>query len=136
MSPIPRNRWDADGKIGRSSNSYGRWAGEAALQGKTLFIDLNEIIADHYETVGRKVVESKYFNPTDHTHTIAAGAKANAEAVIKGIKTVNKYLGEKIPFRILYNVEKVGNTTTTSHFIVLHEFLLNNTIQKDHNLLF
>ncbi len=53
-----------------------------------------------------------------------------------GIKIVNQFLGKKIPFRLLYNVERVGNTTSTSHFLVLHEFLLNNTIRKDHNLLF
>src|SRR5207249_1407690 len=47
-SPIPRNIWK-DGKVARASNDYGKWAGESAKAAGAFFIDLNEIIAKHYE---------------------------------------------------------------------------------------
>lgn len=90
--------------------------------------------AEHFPPYLIKTVEKSGWTMKDINHGIAH--QVSVGGVIKGIKAVNKFLGEKIPFRILYNVEKVGNTTTTSHFIVLHEFLLNNTIRKDHNILF
>ena len=94
-SLIPRNDWK-DGKVLRSSDSYGKWAAEAAKTGGAFFIDLNNIIAGHYEAIGEKEVTSKFFL-TEHTHTIEAGAKLNAASVAEGIKSLkgcelSKYL--------------------------------------------
>ena len=94
-SLIPRNDWK-DGMVLRSTDSYGKWAGEAAISGSAFFIDLNEIIALRYESIGQQEVTSKFFL-TEHTHTTEAGAKLNAEAVAEGIKSLkgcelNKYL--------------------------------------------
>ncbi|MVN78694.1 lysophospholipase [Hymenobacter sp. HMF4947] len=98
-SPIPRNSWTA-GKVNRSSADYGKWAAEAARQAKATFIDLNQLIADKYDRAGEALVKSTYFNTTDHTHTIEAGAKLNAEAVAEGIREakgldLKKYLLKK-----------------------------------------
>ena len=90
--------------------------------------------AEHFPFYLKKTVEESGWTMNDINHGIAH--QVSVGGVIKGIKAVNKFLGEKIPFRFLYNVERVGNTTTTSHFVVLHEFLLNSTIRKDHNILF
>jgi rhamnogalacturonan acetylesterase len=94
-SLIPRNDWK-DGKVIRASESYGKWAAEAAKSGGAFFIDLNEIIAVHYEAIGEKEVTSKFFL-TEHTHTTQAGAKLNAQSVAEGIKSLkgcelSKYL--------------------------------------------
>ena len=56
-SLIPRNTW-RDGKVARGTGSYGTWAAEAAKQGDALFIDLNGIIADHYDKLGEEAVAS------------------------------------------------------------------------------
>lgn len=84
-SPIPRNMWK-DGKVNRASNDYGKWAREAAEQGGAAFIDLNEIIAKRYETIGEEKVKESYFGETDHTHTTPAGAEVNAACVVEGIR--------------------------------------------------
>jgi 3-oxoacyl-[acyl-carrier-protein] synthase III len=42
----------------------------------------------------------------------------------------------ELPDYFLCCAEKYGNTTTTSHFLVLHEFMLNGRIAKDHNVMF
>jgi lysophospholipase L1-like esterase len=86
-SPIPRNSWN-NGKINRSINDYGKWAEEAAKQEGAYFINLNKLIADDYDKEGEEKVKSTYFNTTDHTHTIEAGAKLNAAMVVEGIKSI------------------------------------------------
>lgn len=90
--------------------------------------------AEHFPFYLKKTVEKSGWTMNDIDygipHQISVGVIKN------NIKVANRFLGEKIPFRLLYNVERVGNTTTTSYFIALHEFLLNNTIRKNHNLLF
>jgi len=94
-SLIPRNDWK-DGKVLRSSDSFGKWAAEVANSTGAYFIDLNEIIAKHYETIGQQEVTSKFFL-TEHTHTTKAGAQLNAASVADGIKSLkvcelNKYM--------------------------------------------
>jgi lysophospholipase L1-like esterase len=87
-SLIPRNDWK-DGKVLRSSESFGKWASEAAKTGGAFFIDLNEIIAAHYEAIGQSEVTSKFFL-TEHTHTTKAGAQLNALSVAEGIKSLKE----------------------------------------------
>ena len=85
LSLVPRNIW-RDGKVIRAANDYGKWAAEAAQAERALFIDLNEIVARHYEEVGPEKVQAEYFTTVDHTHTSPAGAWLNATSVAEGIK--------------------------------------------------
>jgi lysophospholipase L1-like esterase len=86
-SPIPRNMWTG-GKVVRSTEDYGKWAEETARATGAYFINLNAMIADEYEKLGADSV--KGFFPGDHTHTNEAGARLNAEAVVKGIRELGK----------------------------------------------
>lgn len=85
-SPIPRNVWK-NGKVARSANDYGKWAGEAAKSGGAFFIDLNTLIADQYDQMGEPKAKA-FFTPADHTHTNLAGAQFNAATVVQGIKSL------------------------------------------------
>jgi len=87
LSLVPRNLW-TNGKINRSTNDFVLWAHQAADQEGALFIDLNGIIADRYDADGETKVRATYFNTSDHTHTIEAGAKVNAACVTKGLETL------------------------------------------------
>jgi lysophospholipase L1-like esterase len=87
-SPIPRDNW-RDGKVVRASNDYGKWAGEAAQASGAFFIDLNAIIADHYDKLGQERVSATFFGPKDHTHTVTAGARFNAQCIVKGLQGIN-----------------------------------------------
>lgn len=84
-SPVPRNNFK-DGKVSRADDSYGKWARETATSTGAYFIDLNNTIADEYEKLGPDQV--KTFFPADHTHTNEAGAKLNAEIVVKGVQAL------------------------------------------------
>jgi lysophospholipase L1-like esterase len=82
-SPIPRNIWK-EGKVGRASGDYGKWAKEAAQQEGVLFLDLNSLIADRYDQLGEEKVKPLFFG--DHTHTSPEGAALNASVVLEGLK--------------------------------------------------
>ena len=83
LSHTPRNRW-TDGRIERNTDSYGRWAQEAAAAAGAYFIDLNKISADKLERLGQS--EAASFFRQDHTHTSLKGARMNAESIIDGLK--------------------------------------------------
>ena len=85
LSPIPRNMWQGE-KVNRASRDYGKWARESAEAQGALFVDLNEIVAKRYEAEGRTKVQKNYFDPADHTHTKADGARVNAECVVAGLR--------------------------------------------------
>ena len=85
-SLIPRNNWGANGKIGRGTGSYATWAEEAAKQGGALYIDLNGIIADHYDQLGQEAVNKLFPSAKEHTHPNWHGALLNAQCVIEGLK--------------------------------------------------
>jgi lysophospholipase L1-like esterase len=86
-SLIPRNIW-VDGQAVRASNDYGKWAAKVANDEGALFIDLNEIIAKHYEEIGQEKVSTTFFGPTDHTHTTAAGAQLNTSSVVEELRVL------------------------------------------------
>jgi len=84
-SPIPRKTWK-DGKVVRNASTYGGWAREIAAEQHVGFIDLNEIIARRYDSLGEAAVEPMFADP--HTHTSRTGAELNAEAVVSGLKAL------------------------------------------------
>jgi lysophospholipase L1-like esterase len=90
-SLIPRNRWNAD-KVKRSVHSYALWAAQAAQAGGAYYIDLNQLICDHYDCEGQERVTALYFDEGETTHTNAMGAQMNASCVVKGIKILEGLL--------------------------------------------
>ena len=84
-SLIPRKIWK-DGRIQRNSGDYAGWAAETARAEQVPFIDLNEIIAARYDTMGPEKVDPLFGD--EHTHTTRAGAELNAECVIAGLKAL------------------------------------------------
>jgi lysophospholipase L1-like esterase len=84
LSPVPRNKWKSDRTVERAVD-YGPWAATVAWQEQVRFIDLNELVAQHYEIVGPDPVRQDYFTAADHTHTTHRGARVNAEIVARAI---------------------------------------------------
>ncbi|GAB2943442.1 hypothetical protein GCM10027048_05110 [Hymenobacter coalescens] len=88
-SPVPRNQWTA-GQVKRAATGYAAWAAAAARQEGVPFLDLNQRIADRYDQTGEDAVRRSYFNATDHTHTLEAGARLNAEVVAEGLRALHR----------------------------------------------
>ncbi len=123
VSPIPRNKWNEEGKIGRNNNnSYGQWAKEVAKKEKVLFIDLNAKMCDVLDAIGKKATMDTYFWSWDHTHTMAKGASLAAAKVVEGIKEakkcqLNEYLliNPTLNFPIRKKVWLVGDSTVADN---------------------
>ncbi len=85
-SLIPRNTWH-DVKVARNGpDSAAGWAAEAARAANAPFIDLNEIIARRYDSLGQEKVK-ELFVANAGPHTSLAGAQTNAACVIAGLKS-------------------------------------------------
>lgn len=92
-SLVPRNSW-ANGKVVKELQ-FPEWAEAEAKNNGAYYINLNRIIASHWEVMGPAKV--KEFFPIDNTHTNIKGAQLNASAVIEGLGRIkdcplNKYL--------------------------------------------
>lgn len=86
-SSIPKNEWK-DGKLVRGEKGFAEWALQVAAQEKTFAIDLNNLIADVYDSEGEIVVTTKYHIEKDKTHTTKDGAMLNASIVAKGFAAI------------------------------------------------
>ena len=67
LSPIPYNRWSEDGKAGRETEGYAKWSREAAQQTGAVFIDLNDILGNQYDALGKDKM-TPLFNDALHTN--------------------------------------------------------------------
>jgi lysophospholipase L1-like esterase len=83
-SPIPRNDWKEGKVIRYNGTGYGLWAKQSAEATAAIFIDLNSITADMYDSMGQEAVKPLF--PNEHTHTSREGAAINAASIVKGIK--------------------------------------------------
>lgn len=88
-SSIPRNSWTED-KVDRWVDSYALWAEQAAKAEGAFFINLNHLIGDHYENVGKERVTALYFGEGEIVHTNAMGAQMNATLLAEGIKALKE----------------------------------------------
>ena len=82
-SLVPRNRWE-NGAVQRNKKDYAGWAEDVARAEGVAFLDLNELIAREYDTLGEQKV--KPFFVEDRTHTTLEGAKFSARVVVAGLR--------------------------------------------------
>jgi lysophospholipase L1-like esterase len=88
-SLIPRNSWQ-NGKVPRPpADSPANWAADAARAAQAPFIDLNEIIARQYDSLGPEKVK-ELFVANAGPHTSLAGARTNALCVVSGLKALKE----------------------------------------------
>lgn len=86
LSHIPRNNFVTKDslQIVRNDKGFGAWCKEAAAMEKVPYIDLNDLVADKYEKMGKDSVQLMFHG--DHTHTSRLGAELNAKTVAEGVK--------------------------------------------------
>lgn len=102
IAPIPRNKWNEEGRIPYNDDSYGGWTKEIAKRESVMFINLNHKLADAMTRMGEENVIDVIFWKHDHTHTTAEGAVLSASLVVEGIKEnpnspLNNYLLKDYP---------------------------------------
>jgi lysophospholipase L1-like esterase len=87
-SLVPRNRWK-DNRVIRDQ-THAIWAKTVADEEGVLFIDLNTIIANHYDQLGQDQVMGKYFTEKDAVHTIKEGAVESSILVAEGLRMLKR----------------------------------------------
>jgi 3-oxoacyl-[acyl-carrier-protein] synthase III len=80
----------------------------------------------------KKVIDQSGWNMEDITWVIPH--QTSSRAIKKAAKTLREDMGCDV--RFLINVEKYGNTSSTTHSLAMHEYILRNEIQQNHNILF
>ena len=89
--------------------------------------------AEHFPFYLKQALDGTGWTLDDLDHVIPH--QVSVRAIRNGIKVVSRFLRCPVPDFYLCIAEKYGNTTTTSHFLALHEFMLRDKIQPGHNLL-
>jgi lysophospholipase L1-like esterase len=97
VSMTVRNIWTG-GKVERGANEMARMAIQLAKDQKIQYVDLNNTVADLYETMGPEKVQPLY--QPDKTHSTVEGADLNAHYITAGLKALkehpfDQYLTEK-----------------------------------------
>lgn len=85
LSHTPRNMFTTKDSVAviRNNDGYGLWTKEAAQMEKVPYIDLNKLVADKLDRMGKDSIQLLYHG--DHTHSSKAGAILNARTVAEGI---------------------------------------------------
>lgn len=85
-SPVPRKMW-ADGKVARSmADGYAGWAKKVAQEEGVAFIDLNDLVATRYESLGEEKVKALFAD--ENTHTSREGAVLNASILAAELRKI------------------------------------------------
>lgn len=90
LSHIPRNKFTTKDSVAviRNTNDFGAWTKEAAQMAKVPYIDLNSLIADKLDKLGKDTIQLMFYG--DHTHTSKKGAILNSQTVAEGIRDLKK----------------------------------------------
>jgi len=83
LSLTVRDIWK-DGKVERGSGHFDQWTREVARETRMPFVDVTDLVADKYESMGQDAVMKLY--PRDHTHFNPTGADIHAACVVAGLK--------------------------------------------------
>jgi hypothetical protein len=97
LSPSVRNVWK-EGRVDRGPKGVRNWAAEVARSQHTAFVDVTNIEADRYQSLGQATVKTFFYNEAVHTNL--DGARVNAALVVSGLKALSnpplaKYLSPK-----------------------------------------
>ncbi|MBN2359590.1 MAG: hypothetical protein JXR83_09040 [Deltaproteobacteria bacterium] len=88
----------------------------------------------HFPSYTKQALDATGWTFDDVQHVVPH--QVSVRAIAQSTKALKRYLSCDLPDNVLCCAERYANTTTTSHFVVLHEFILQNKIQSGHNLLF
>lgn len=100
LSHTPRNMFTTKDSVAviRNTDSYGAWTKDAAQMENVFYLDLNKLVADKLDRMGKDSIQLLYYG--DHTHSSRAGAILNAKTVAEGIVELkNCKLGKYIKIR-------------------------------------
>lgn len=88
---------------------------------------------EHFPAYLKQALDATGWSVEDLHHVIPH--QVSVRAIRNGVKALSRFMRVPMPDAYRCIAQKYGNTTTTSHFLALHEFMLDSTIAPEHNLL-
>lgn len=62
--------------------------------------------------------------------------QTSRRAITKFIDLAEEAIEQKFKTKFIFNIQNYGNTASTTHFVALHESILNGNVQPDQNMIF
>jgi 3-oxoacyl-[acyl-carrier-protein] synthase-3 len=89
---------------------------------------------EHFPAYLKEIVDRCGWTLDDLDHIVPH--QVSVRAIENSARAVERYLGRRLPPLTRVSADRYANTTTTSHFLALHRFILDGTINSGDNLLF
>lgn len=89
--------------------------------------------SEHFPFYLKQALDATGWTFDDVQHAIPH--QVSVRAIHQGIKAVKRFMGCEVPDVFPCSAELYANTTTTSHFLVLHDYILQNKMQPGDNIL-
>ncbi len=89
--------------------------------------------AEHFPAYLKRALDATGWTLADLRHVIPH--QVSVRAIRRGVRELGEYLGVEPPDVFRCVAERYGNTTTTSHFVALHELMLRGEARRGDNVL-
>jgi 3-oxoacyl-[acyl-carrier-protein] synthase III len=86
---------------------------------------------EHFPSYFKRALDASGWDVHDLQHIIPH--QVSVRAIENGVRAVSNYLGSALPDITLCSVDHYGNTSTTSHFLAIHDAILQERIRNGHN---
>jgi 3-oxoacyl-[acyl-carrier-protein] synthase III len=86
---------------------------------------------EHFPAYFKRAMDSTGWTLDDLQHIIPH--QVSVRAIENGVRAVSGYLGGALPDITRCSADHYGNTSTTSHFLAIHDAILQGHIQNGHN---
>jgi 3-oxoacyl-[acyl-carrier-protein] synthase III len=86
---------------------------------------------EHFPAYFKRALDSSGWTLDDLQHIIPH--QVSVRAIENGVRAVGRYLGGTLPDITRCCADHYGNTSTTSHFLAIHDAILQGHIQNGHN---
>lgn len=87
----------------------------------------------HFPVYFKRALDAAGWTLDDVQHIIPH--QVSVRAIENGVKALRRRLGVEVPDITLCSAERFGNTTTTSHFVAIHEAIERGLILDGHNIM-
>lgn len=86
---------------------------------------------EHFPAYFKRALDMTGWTLDDLQHIIPH--QVSVRAIENGVRAVSRYMGGTLPDITRCSADHFGNTSTTSHFLAMHDAILQGRIQNGHN---
>ena len=88
---------------------------------------------EHFPAYFKRAMDRSGWTLNDLQHIIPH--QVSVRAIENGVRAVSRYLGSVLPDITRCSADHYGNTSTTSHFLAMHDAIVEGRIDSGHNIM-